>query len=52
MSNRNVILSLFGVLAFGGLLISAAGKPPAGAAISREAKSPSNLGGSSAQTAK
>jgi cytochrome c peroxidase len=44
MRNRNLAVSLFG-LTFGALLISAAGKPQAGSAISGQAKSPSNLGG-------
>src|SRR5260370_20586695 len=45
MLNRNLAVSLFGLLTSGALFISAAGKPQAGAPISREAKSPSNLGG-------
>src|ERR1700738_5726234 len=45
MRNRNLAVSLFGLLAFGALSISAAGKPRAGAAIPGQAKSPSNLGG-------
>src|SRR5713226_3578782 len=45
MRNRNIAALLFGLLTFGALLISAAGKPQAGAPVSREAKSPSNLGG-------
>jgi len=45
MRNRNLVASLFGLLTFGALLSSVAGKPQAGAPISREAKSPSNLGG-------
>ena len=45
MRNRNLAVLLFGLLTFGALLISAASKPQAGAAISGEAKSPSNLGG-------
>src|SRR6266852_5939356 len=44
MRNRNLAVSLFGLLTFGALLISAA-KPQAGAAVSGQAKSPSNLGG-------
>ncbi len=43
--NRNLAASLFGLLTFGALLGSVAGKPQAGAAISSEAKSPGNLGG-------
>src|SRR5260370_30082779 len=45
MRNRNLAVSLFGLLTFGVLLISAASKPQAGAAVSGQAKSPSNLGG-------
>src|SRR5467141_3272482 len=46
MRYRNLSASLFGLLlTFGALLGSVAGKPQAGAPISREAKSPSNLGG-------
>ena len=45
MGNRNVAVPLFGLLTFGALLISAASKPQAGASISGEAKSPSDLGG-------
>ena len=45
MGNRNLAVSLFGLLTFGALLISAASKPQAGAPVSGEAKSPSNLGG-------
>ena len=45
MGNRNLAVLLFGLLTFGALLISAAGKPQAGASISGEAKSPSDLGG-------
>src|SRR6202048_2244923 len=45
MRNRYLTVSLFGLLTVGTLLISAAGKPQAGAPISREARSPSNLGG-------
>jgi cytochrome c peroxidase len=45
MRNRNLAVSLFGLLTFGAFLISAAGKPQAGAAVSGQAKSPSNLGG-------
>src|SRR5580693_4650220 len=46
MRNQNLAASLFGLLlTFGALLGSVAGKPQAGAPISREAKSPSNLGG-------
>src|SRR6202048_690156 len=45
MRNRNLAVSLFGLLAFGALSISAAGKPRAGAAIPGEVKSTSNLGG-------
>src|SRR5229473_7131172 len=43
--NRNLAVSLCGLFIFGALLISAASKPQAGAAISGGAKSPSNLGG-------
>src|SRR5713101_2960335 len=45
MRNRNLAVSLFGLLTFGALLISAASKPQAGAAVSGQTKSPSNLGG-------
>src|SRR5580693_6236236 len=45
MRNRNVAVSLFGLLTFGALLISAASKPHVGAPVSSQAKSPSNLGG-------
>src|SRR5271168_3327644 len=45
MGNRNFTVPLSGLLAFGALLISAASKPPNGAAISGEARTPSNLGG-------
>jgi cytochrome c peroxidase len=45
MRNRNLAVLLFGLLTFGALLISAASKPQAGAAISGEAQSPSNLAG-------
>src|SRR5260370_13078065 len=45
MGNRNLAVPLFGLLTFGALLSSGAGKPQVGAAISRDAKSPSNLGG-------
>jgi cytochrome c peroxidase len=45
MRNRNLAVSLFGLLTSGALLISAAAKPQSGAAVSREAKSPSNLTG-------
>src|ERR1700740_1209771 len=45
MRNRDFAVSLFGLLTFGTLLISAAGKPQTGAPIPRQAKSPSNLGG-------
>ena len=45
MRNRNLAVLLFGLLTFGALLISAASKPQAGAAVSGEAKAPSNLGG-------
>jgi cytochrome c peroxidase len=45
MRNRNLAASLFGFLTFGGLSSPVADKPQAGAPISREAKSPSNLGG-------
>src|SRR5260370_23428439 len=45
MRNRNLAVSLFGLLTFGALLISAASKPQAGGPISSQAKSPSNLGG-------
>ena len=45
MCNRNLAVSLFGLFIFGALLISAATKPQAGAAISGKAKPPSNLGG-------
>jgi cytochrome c peroxidase len=45
MRNRNLAASLFGLLTFGALLSSVPGKPQAGAPISREAKSPNNLGG-------
>jgi cytochrome c peroxidase len=45
MRNRNLAGLLFGLLTLGALLISAASKPQAGAAVSGEAMSPSNLGG-------
>src|SRR4029077_11849723 len=45
MRNRNLAVSLFGLLTSGALLISAATKPQAGAAVSGQANSPSNLGG-------
>src|SRR3984957_15957723 len=45
MRNRNVGASLFALLTFGALLISAASKPHVGASVSSQAKSPSNLGG-------
>src|ERR1700684_2611472 len=45
MRSRNLAVFLYGLLTFGAFLISAASKPQAGAAISGEAKSPSNLGG-------
>jgi cytochrome c peroxidase len=43
--NRNLAGLLFGLLAFGVLLISADSKPPLAATIFQEAKSASNLGG-------
>jgi hypothetical protein len=43
--NKDLAALLFSLLTFGALLISAANKPQAGAAISGEAKSPSNLVG-------
>src|SRR5437870_1444889 len=43
--NRNLAVSLFGLLTFGALLILAVAKPQTGAPISCEAKSPSNLDG-------
>ena len=42
MRNRDLAVLLFSLLTFGALLISAANKPQAGAAISGEAKSPGN----------
>jgi cytochrome c peroxidase len=45
MGGRKLVPSLLGLLTLGVLLSSAAGKPQAGAPISREAKSPSNLDG-------
>src|SRR5580693_5386484 len=45
MRNRNVAVSLFGLLTFGALLISAASKPHVGAPVSSQAKSPNNYGG-------
>jgi len=41
----SLVLLPVGLLTFSALLISAASKPPAGVAVSGEAKSPSNLGG-------
>jgi cytochrome c peroxidase len=43
--NRNLAARLLGLLTFGALLGSVAGKPQGGAPISSQAKSPSNLGG-------
>src|SRR5260370_22481460 len=45
MRNRNLAVSLFVLLTFGALLISAASKPEVAAAVSGQAESPSNLGG-------
>ncbi len=45
MRNPNLAASLFGLVTLGALLSSAAGKPQAGAAVSGQAKSSSNLGG-------
>src|SRR5580693_6676111 len=45
MRNRNVAVSLFGLLTFGALLISAASKPHVGAPVSSQARSPNNYGG-------
>src|ERR1700681_3028164 len=45
LRRRNPAVFLSGLLTFGAFLISAASKPQAGAAISGEAKLPSNLGG-------
>jgi cytochrome c peroxidase len=45
MANRSLAVLLFGLLTFGALLIAAASRPQAGAAISGEAKSRSNLEG-------
>ena len=45
MRSRNPVVLLFALPTFGVLLIATASKPQAGAVISREAKSPSNLGG-------
>jgi cytochrome c peroxidase len=45
MLNRNVAVLLFVFLSLGGLLISAASRPQAAAAVFAEAKSPNNLGG-------
>jgi cytochrome c peroxidase len=45
MRNRNVAVSLFGLLTLGALLISGASEPHVGVPVSSQAKSPSNLGG-------
>ncbi len=45
MRNRSLAVLLCSLLTFGAVLIAATSKPQPGAAISGEAKSPSNLGG-------